>query len=97
MLKIVNGTKLSRNLNLLNFKNKICWENYAKKYDLSPYDIFLKFSDFYDMLKKIVIPESIRYAHQEGRMYDVADEKMKAFIGLNLFMEYHRSSALHLY
>ena len=66
-------------------------------YDLSPYDIFLKISDFNNLLKKIVIPESVRYAHQEGRTYKLKDEEMKAFIGLNLLMTYHRLPALHLY
>ena len=58
VLKIVNKTKLSRNLKLLNFKNNICWENYAK----APCDIFFNVSDFNILLKKIIIPESIRYA-----------------------------------
>ena len=91
VLKIENGPKLSRNLKLLNFKNNICWENYAKVM------IFLKVSDFNKLLKKIVIPKSIRYAHQEGRTYTVEDKEVKTFIGLNLFMGYHRLAALHLY
>ena len=69
----------------------------CKGYDLSPYDIFLKVSDFNNLLKKIVIPESIWYAHQEGRTYNVEDKEMKAFIGLNLFIGHHRLPALHQY
>ena len=66
-------------------------------YDLSPLNIFLKMSDFNNLLKKIVIPESIWYAHQKSRTYNVENRGMKAFIGLNLFMRYHRLPALHLY
>ena len=93
VLKIVNEPKPKA----VKFQKQHLLGKLCKGYDLSPYDIFLKVSDFSNLLKKIVIPESIRYAHKEGRTYNVEDKEMKPFIGLNLFIGYHRLPALHLY
>ena len=81
-------TKIIKKPKAVEFQKQHLLGKLCKRYDLSLYDIFLQVSDFYSLLKKIVIPESIRYAHQEGRTYDGEDEAIKAFIGLNLFMGY---------
>ena len=73
-------TKIIKKPKAVKFQKQHLLEKLCEGYDLSPYDIFLNVSDFDYLLKKIVIPESIRYAHQEGRTYNVEDKEMNAFL-----------------
>ena len=96
-VKNCTWTKIIKEPKAVEFQKQHLLRKLCEGYDLSPYDIFLKVNDFNNLLKKIVIPESILYAYQEGRAYNVEDEEMKAFISLNIFMEYHCLPAFHLY
>lgn len=56
--------------------------------NLSPFQIFLLTTNF-DVLIELIVHESCRYAEQNGRVFDVTADEMKAFLGINLVMTYH--------
>ena len=51
-------------------------------------DIFEFFDDFiaFDDLATFIARESIRYAHQNGRVFEITKEEVYAFYGIYLFM-----------
>lgn len=63
---------------------------------LNPYEIFRSATNF-DVLVELIVSESVRYAHQNGREFTVEIDEMKAFIGVNLIMGYHILPSLRDY
>ncbi|XP_050338925.1 piggyBac transposable element-derived protein 4-like [Bactrocera neohumeralis] len=75
-------------------KVQICQE--AENGLLTPFDIFCSATNFYNLVQYIV-PESIQYAHQNGREFTIDLEEMKAFLGMNVVMGYHILPSLRDY
>lgn len=63
---------------------------------LRDFPLFLSTTKF-DILVQLIVSESIRYAHQNGREFSVEIHEMKAFLGLNLVMGYHTLPSLRDY
>ncbi|CAG5009983.1 unnamed protein product [Parnassius apollo] len=57
--------------------------------ELNPVKIFNAATGFEKLVEEIIVRESIRYAHQNGRSYTLTDEEAKAFFGMNFVMGYH--------
>ncbi|XP_067623316.1 piggyBac transposable element-derived protein 4-like [Eurosta solidaginis] len=57
--------------------------------ELTPVNIFDKVANFENLIDKIIVPESIRYAEQNGRSFTISNEEAKAFFGMNYVMSYH--------
>lgn len=55
---------------------------------VTPMEIFSEVAELNRLLLDIVIPESIRYAEQNGRSFNIEEEEMKAFLGMNFVMSY---------
>lgn len=56
---------------------------------LKPMDIFMDVTQLDKLVNEIVVIESVRYAEQNGRVFTVDSEEMKAFFGMNFVMSYH--------
>lgn len=63
---------------------------------LTPYDIFCQTIDI-DVFVQMIVSESIRYAHQNGREFTIEIQEMKAYLGMNLVMGYHVLPSLRDY
>ncbi|CAH2096207.1 unnamed protein product [Euphydryas editha] len=55
---------------------------------LTSLERFLSTTKF-DTLVQLIVSESVRYAHQNGREFSVETNEMKKFLGMNLVMRYH--------
>ena len=67
---------------------KICEElRFASSEDMKK-DIFEFFDEFvaFDDLATFIARESIRYVHQNGRVFEITKEEVYAFYGIYLFM-----------
>lgn len=56
---------------------------------ISPFEVFSAVTNFDYLIDKILCPESIKYAIQNGNVYAVSKSEMKAFLGMNYVMGYH--------
>ncbi|GFS46856.1 chimeric ERCC6-PGBD3 protein [Trichonephila inaurata madagascariensis] len=56
---------------------------------LSPMHVFKEMTQLDQLMNDIVVKESIRYAEQNGRLFTIDSEEMKAFLGMNFVMSYH--------
>ena len=56
----------------------------------NPIDVFEKVGNFSELINKVVIPESQRYAMQKGICFETNEDEIRAYIGLNVFMSYHK-------
>lgn len=54
-----------------------------------PIDVFLQTVNFDTMVEEIIIPESMRYAQQNGHPFTIDKEEIYAFLGMNYVMGYH--------
>ncbi|CAG4988027.1 unnamed protein product [Parnassius apollo] len=57
--------------------------------ELTPVKIFNAATGFEKLVEEIIVRESIRYAHHNGRSFTLTDEEAKAFFGMNFVMGYH--------
>ena len=64
--------------------------------ELDPLEVFEKVSKL-DKLINLTIKESKRYMNQNGKVFDICAEEMKAFFGINLMMGYHRLPEIRNY
>lgn len=56
---------------------------------MKPINIFEAVTNMKTLCEEIIIPESIRYAHQNGTVFTTDLEEITAFIGMNYVMGYH--------
>ena len=64
---------------------------------LSPYEIFMSVANFENFIKEIVIPQSELYAQQNGHVFQVTTDEIKAYFGMTLVMGYHRLPCIRDY
>ncbi|XP_047000506.1 piggyBac transposable element-derived protein 2-like [Schistocerca americana] len=62
-----------------------------------PFEIFSSTIGLKDLVYDILIPESIRYAEQSGNAFSTNEDEIKAFLGMNLVMEYYILSTFRSY
>ena len=62
----------------------------------TPFEIFKKVSKFDQFLIDIVIPETILYSQQQGHVFEIELDEMKAFFGMTVVMGYHVLPSLRL-
>ncbi|KAL4702154.1 hypothetical protein ACJJTC_014998 [Scirpophaga incertulas] len=56
---------------------------------LIPIDVFDTVTNIKLLIEEIIIPESLRYAHQKGSVFSTDIQEITAFIGMNYVMGYH--------
>lgn len=56
---------------------------------LTPVKFFDTVADFENLIDKIIVRESVRYAEQNGRYFSITNEEANAFFGMNFVMGYH--------
>ncbi|XP_050551667.1 piggyBac transposable element-derived protein 4-like [Spodoptera frugiperda] len=56
---------------------------------LKPIDIFETVTNIKLLIEELIIPESLRYAHQNGSVFTTDIQEITAFIGMNYVMGYH--------
>lgn len=57
--------------------------------DFSPINIFNAVTNFDQLIDDIIVPESERYALQNGRSFTLSSAEAKAYLGMNYVMGYH--------
>ena len=63
----------------------------------TPFEIFKKVSKFDQFLIDIVIPQTILYSQQQGDVFEIELDEMKAFFGMTVVMGYHVLPSLRDY
>lgn len=63
---------------------------------VTPFDIFKKVSNFDELIDHIV-GESTRYMNQKGNAFVTDADEIKAFLGINLIMSYHKLPSIRDY
>ena len=64
---------------------------------LSPYEIFNEVSKFENLIANIVVPETNRYAAQNGVAFETNADEIKAYIAICIIMGYHKLPAVNDY
>lgn len=64
---------------------------------VTPIQIYNSTCKFNKLLDDIIIPESMKYAEQQGRVFTIDHDEMSAFIGMNYVMGYHSLPTIRSY
>lgn len=56
---------------------------------IKPIDVFEAVTNVNSLIEKIIIPETLRYAHNNGSVFTTDIHEIKAFLGMNYVMGYH--------
>jgi hypothetical protein len=62
-----------------------------------PYSVFQKVAQLDKLVKNVLLPQTALYAAQKGDKIVVTEEEMRVFLGINIFMGYHRLPAMRDY
>ena len=72
---------------------KVSSDNFS---DPSPVSVYEEVTNF-NTLVELLVQESNRYAAQKGVVFETNNEEMKAFLGINILMGYHKLPSLRDY
>lgn len=64
---------------------------------INPIDIFEMVTNFRSLIEKIIMPETLRFANENGAVFTTDLQELAAFIGMNYVMGYHVLPSLRNY
>lgn len=63
----------------------------------TPAAVFADVCKLDELVNDILVPQSTLYMHQNGKAFEIENEEMKAFLGMNVMMSYHVLPEIHDY
>ena len=55
----------------------------------TPAAVFADVCKLDELVNNILVSQSTLYMHQNGKAFEIENEEMKAFLGMNVMMSYH--------
>jgi hypothetical protein len=63
----------------------------------TPFDSFMTTANMTKLIDDVIVPETNRYAHQQGMVFETDNAEIKAFLGVVFFMGYNVLPSMRAY
>lgn len=63
----------------------------------TPLQIFDSTTNFSVLIRNVILPETTRYAHQNGEVFETSEEEIKSFCGISIIMGYNKLPKMRQY